>query len=101
MKLCCIYRIVSTCTYCDKPYAAKAIEEDIELDFQLGYTGILKLPKRARFGVYLAYVYYQGLFKKIKGLPHQKIRTKRIRIPDYSKYGLFLSSYLRHNIGLL
>ena len=40
------------------------IEADIKADFEAGYKGILQLPKRARFGVYLAYVYYFGLFKK-------------------------------------
>lgn len=83
------------------PADKKAIEDDIATDFELGYIGILKLPKKARFGVYLAYVYYQGLFKKIQGLPHQKIRTERVRIPDHGKYRLFVSSYVRHNIGLL
>ena len=43
----------------------KEIEADIEKDFRLGYEGILMLPKRARFGVYMAYKYYFKLFKKI------------------------------------
>jgi phytoene/squalene synthetase len=77
------------------------IEDDIREDFQIGFEGILRLPKRARFGVYLAYVYYFGLFKKIQGLPTHKIRTARVRIPDTSKYLLFLGSYLRHNVGIL
>jgi len=79
----------------------KMIEEDIQKDFHEGFLGILGLPKKARFGVYLAYVYYFGLFKKIKALPPTKIMKERIRIPNYGKYYLFAESYLRHNIGVL
>src|SRR5690606_20542447 len=45
------------------------IEADIAKDFEDAYAGILALPRSARMGVYLAYVYYQKLFRKIKGLP--------------------------------
>ena len=38
------------------------IEEDIEQDFRTGLEGIYKLPKSARFGVYLAYKFYYSLF---------------------------------------
>ncbi|MDE0771537.1 MAG: phytoene/squalene synthase family protein [Salibacteraceae bacterium] len=77
------------------------IEADIQSDFDAGYEGILQLPKRARFGVYLAYVYYFGLFKKIQNIPSSQIKKERIRIPNIGKYGLFVRSYVRHNIGLL
>lgn len=77
------------------------IESDIQADFEAGYEGILQLPKRARFGVYLAYVYYFGLFKKIQNIPSSQIKKERIRIPNVGKYGLFVRSYVRHNIGML
>jgi len=77
------------------------IEADIQADFEAGYEGILQLPKRARFGVYLAYVYYFGLFKKIQNTPSSQIKKERIRIPNVGKYGLFVRSYVRHNIGML
>ena len=79
----------------------KEIEEDIEVDFRTGYSGILKLPKKARFGVYIAYVYYYSLFQKIKSLPANSIMKERIRIPNRNKYGLLLSSYLRHSFNIL
>lgn len=79
----------------------QAIEEDIANDFRLGYEGILKLPKGARFGVYIAYVYYLNLFHKIRGVPPGRILKERIRIPNQKKYGLILSSYLRHSFNLL
>ena len=79
----------------------KEIEKNIEIDFREGYEGIKKLPKDARFGVYVAYVYYYRLFKKIKGLPAEKILRERIRIPNNKKYGLFLGSYVKHSLNLL
>lgn len=77
------------------------IEQDIMKDFKLGFEGIMKLPKGARFGVYIAYVYYFALFKKIMRTPANVVFRQRIRIPDNKKYQLFLSSYLRHSLNLL
>ncbi|MGB0176272.1 MAG: phytoene/squalene synthase family protein [Owenweeksia sp.] len=77
------------------------IEADIEKDFRTGYEGILKLPKKARFGVYIAYVYYYALFQKIKATPAHTILQERVRIPNSNKYGLLLSSYFRHSFNLL
>lgn len=79
----------------------KQIEKDIEKDFHEGYTGILQLPKDARFGVYVAYVYYYRLFTKIKSLPANKIMNERVRIPNGKKYSLFLSSFVRHSFNLI
>ena len=77
------------------------IEPDIDKDFQLGLEGIKQLPKHARFGVYMAYIYYYKLFKKIKSTSAQTILHERIRIPNNKKYRLFLSSYIRHNLNLI
>lgn len=79
----------------------KEIEEDIAKDFHDGYEGIKKLPKDARFGVYIAYVYYYKLFQKIKGAAADTILNERVRIPNNKKYSLFVFSYLRHNLNLI
>jgi 15-cis-phytoene synthase len=79
----------------------KAIENDIEKDFADGFKGICALPKGARFGVYVAYVYYYSLFKKIIALPPSKVLEERIRIPNVQKYSLIFSSYVRHSLNLL
>jgi phytoene/squalene synthetase len=76
-----------------------SIEADIDIDFKAGYEGIKKLPKGARFGVYIAYVYYYSLFKKIRKTHCDFILNERVRISNKRKYGLFLSSYLRHTIN--
>lgn len=75
------------------------IEADIDVDFRAGYEGIKQLPKGARFGVYIAYVYYYSLFKKIKKTHCDIILSQRVRISNKRKYGLFLSSFVRHTIN--
>ncbi|HOI32294.1 MAG: squalene/phytoene synthase family protein [Bacteroidales bacterium] len=78
------------------------IEADIEKDFQDGLAGIRKLPVGVRYGVYVAYVYYHNLFKKIKRIQSNKLLGyKRIRVPNPVKYGMLLSSYLRYRLNLL
>ena len=79
----------------------KEIENDIAKDFHEGYEGIKQLPKDARFGVYMAYIYYYKLFRKIQQTEAKTILNERIRIPDNKKYRLFLTSYLRHNLNLI
>lgn len=79
----------------------RQIEEEIEEDFYQGYLGIKKLPKSARFGVYVAYVYYYSLFTKIKSTPSSAILQQRIRIPNNQKFALLFKSYIRHSFNIL
>lgn len=79
----------------------KAVEADIEKDFNAGLEGIKKLPLNARFGVYIAYMYYYKLFQKIKNTPHSKIMKERIRVPNAKKYSLILSSYFRYRLNII
>jgi phytoene/squalene synthetase len=71
------------------------IEIDIQDDFDAAYKGILRLPNGAKLGVYLAYIYYLNLFKKIKNCSADKIAEQRIRIPDNQKLALLVSTYFR------
>jgi len=73
----------------------KEIEQSIDQDFKMALKGIFQLPKGARMGVYLAYVYYQQLFKKIQLTPAYRIMEERVRIPNFYKMGLLLSTYLK------
>ena len=77
------------------------IEKEIEEDFQAALVGIRQLPKVAKSGVYLAYVYYQNLFTKIKRVPAHRILSERIRIPNIKKIGLMANSLLRYQMNLL
>lgn len=77
------------------------IEMDIKRDFEMGFEGIKMLPKDARFGVYVAYIYYSNLLNKIMSLPPHQIMHERVRIPNNEKYALFFGSYIRHSFNLL
>ena len=81
--------------------AKKTIEIEIENDFKEALIGIKKLPSSSRGGVYLAYVYYYSLFKKIKTVPAHKVLTERIRISNSHKFGLMLNSMVQHKMNLL
>ena len=77
------------------------IIEDIEEDFRHAYEGIKKLPTGARFGVYIAYIYFLSLLRKIKRTHSSEILSKRIRISNPEKYRLLASSAMRHAFNLL
>lgn len=77
------------------------IEEEIGEDFDVAYEGILMLPKDARLGVLIAYVYYRQLFAKIRSIPSHRIMEERIRIPNTSKYALLMSCYIKNNLNLI
>jgi phytoene synthase len=79
----------------------RQVELDIEKDFQFGYKGILQLPVKSRFGVYVAYKYYLSLFKKIKRLQPTKIMEERIRIPNYGKAVILAKAGLRSQFNIL
>ena len=79
----------------------RTIEEEIEKDFKDALIGIKKLPASSRGGVYLAYVYYNSLFRKIKRVPAQNILSERIRISNGQKFALMLNSMLQHKMNLI
>ncbi len=83
------------------PNAKKSIEADIQADFDAAYEAILQLPKGARQGVYLAYVYYCTLFNKIKSLPAARVQEERIRVPDSRKLALLAQTYVKFRISAL
>jgi phytoene/squalene synthetase len=86
--------------YFDDNCKAK-IEQDVLSDFDAGYEGIKQLPRSARFGVYVAYVYYKSLFKKICRSSHDQIMESRIRVPNPQKYLLLISSYFKYRFRLI
>ncbi len=78
----------------------KQIEEDITRDFINAYEGILQLPVKARFGVYVAYKYYLSLFKKIKKKTPDTILEQRVRIPNYGKAFIVAKAGVRNQFNL-
>ena len=77
------------------------IEDDIEKEFSLALIGIKQLPKSAKKGVFLAYSYYYSLFKKIKSTPASQIMTKRIRIPNFTKFLILIKVQILNVLKLI
>lgn len=80
--------------------AKSEIENGIDNDFRHGFEGIKKLPRGSRFGVYVAYMYYLALFKKIRNTPPEKVLQTRIRIPNRHKATLLAYSFVKHQLNI-
>lgn len=74
---------------------------DIEADFEKGLEGIKRLPIEAKFGVFMAYRYYNKLLHKLKKTPALQIKSTRIRVPNYKKIELLTRSYVKYQLNLL
>ena len=81
--------------------AKQLIINDIENDFSKGLEGIKLLPIEAKFGVFMAYRYYDQLLKKLKKTPALDIKNTRIRVPNYKKVELLTRSYVKYQLNLL
>jgi 15-cis-phytoene synthase len=77
------------------------IEHDIEQDFRKAYHGIMRLPIKARFGVYVAYKYYYSLFRKIKSTEPHHILQRRIRVPNHHKLYIIFRASVKNGLGLI
>ena len=77
------------------------IIDDIEADFQEAYPGIKALPRSARFGVFISYIYYLTLLKKIRRTPPSVLLHKRIRISNARKYMLLFNNAVRYKLKLI
>jgi phytoene synthase len=77
------------------------IETDIKRDFDDALEGIKQLPKGSRLGVYVAYIYYLQLFKKISSTSAGTIIQKRIRVSDTQKLGLYFKAMLHQKLNVI
>ena len=77
------------------------VEESIQKDFTHALEGIRKLPSGSKFGVYIAYVYYYSLFRKIKRLHFDVIRSRRVRISNPVKYMLLFKCWFQYKLNLV
>ena len=77
------------------------IEREIEDEFKIALQGIKMLPDSSKFGVYLAYVYYLSLFRKIKKTSAKEILNNRIRINNRKKISLMMSSYFHFKLAMI
>ncbi|TWR27980.1 phytoene/squalene synthase family protein [Mucilaginibacter achroorhodeus] len=79
----------------------KLIEKDIKQDFDDALVGIKQLPAGSRLGVYVAYIYYLQLFKKISATSANTIIEKRIRVSDTQKIGLYCKALLHRKLNFI
>ena len=77
------------------------ILNEIDKDFSNALMGIFKLPSSAKFGVYTAYKYYLKLLNKLRKTPPLKIKSSRIRVPNYQKVNVLARSYVRYRLNIL
>ena len=79
----------------------REIEDEIALDFKEALIGIKNLPVTSKGGVYLAYVYYFTLFKKIKRVSVERVLVERIRVSNGQKIALMFKSMLQFKTNML
>lgn len=77
------------------------IEKEIEQDFTEAFQGLKQLKKEVRFGVYLAYIYYLRLFRKIKRAHPSQILKQRYRVSNSKKMYLLANAYFKNAFNLL
>jgi phytoene synthase len=79
----------------------REIEDEIASDFKEALIGIKNLPVTSKGGVYLAYVYYFTLFKKIKRVSVERVLVERIRVSNGQKIALMFKSMLQFKTNML
>ena len=84
-----------------KEHHKQEIEADIQHDFDKAFVGIKQLPRGAKPGVYIAYIYYLQLFKKITSTPANVIMQRRIRVSDRRKMALYLKAVVQQKLKVV
>ncbi len=77
------------------------IVEEIRADFKEALQGIRQLPKEARFGVYVAYVYYAKVLKKVDRISSSELKNRRVSVSNGYKTVLLLRSYAYYRLNLI
>lgn len=79
----------------------KEIEKSISDDFSEAFKGICQLPPSSRLGVYVAYVYYRTLFRKLRRATWNSVLSGRIRINNGKKATLLACSYIKYQLKMI
>lgn len=79
----------------------KEIETDIQKDFEEGLKGIRELPRAAKRGVFVAYLYYYELFRKIRSRPVDLLGKERVRVSDRRKLYLMARALLQDKLNTI
>jgi phytoene/squalene synthetase len=79
----------------------KEIEAEIQYDFDQALIGIRKLRKDARFGVYLAYIYYLELLRNIRKTSATTLVAARQRVPGWEKFLLLIKAWIYNKLNII
>jgi phytoene/squalene synthetase len=82
-------------------HTKQQILTDIQKDFDDALEGIKRLPKGARRGVYLAYLYYKNLFYNLRKATIERILAERIRVSNKRKAYLLMNTMVKNTFDLL
>lgn len=83
------------------PEIKHEIEQEIQAEFDIALQGIKQLPREARLGVYVAYIYYRHLLQKIKRKSSAQLLSQRVRIPNAQKIALLFWSMLKFRFRMI
>lgn len=78
-----------------------AIIREVEEELREAYSGIIRLPASSKLAVYVAYIYYSKLLKKIRKTPARELMSRRVRVSDFRKAVLFTQSLLLNKVNLI
>lgn len=76
------------------------ILEEIRQDFKIARKGIKLLPHSSRLGVMIAYRYYFKLLRRLERVSPEQIKSQRIRIPDFKKLFIIVTSYMMYKLSI-
>ncbi len=79
----------------------RKIEEEIKMELDHAVIGIAQLPSKSRRGVYTAYVYYNGLLKRIMRVDAKRLFESRIRVSNLDKLTLLMGTQTKFSLGLI
>jgi phytoene/squalene synthetase len=74
--------------------------EEIEIEFEAALEGIKNLPNTSKFGVYLAYLYYNKLTSKIFSMSAKELLINRARISNFVKLGLAIKVIFMRKLNI-
>jgi phytoene/squalene synthetase len=81
--------------------AKNMIVDEIKVEFQEAYKGIISLPGRSRLAVLTAYLYYLTLLKKIENTPSSEILQVRVRISNLRKTLLLIKAMIMYKLKMI
>ncbi|MBN2635790.1 MAG: phytoene/squalene synthase family protein [Prolixibacteraceae bacterium] len=78
-----------------------AVIHEIELEFTEALSGLKQLPADVKTAVYVAFLYYKMLLKKLKSTPAAAIFKSRVRVSNAKKIIILIKAYFQVKTKLI